>query len=97
MLHTLIIVHCTVHTRRALCCSTKPLYIVPQTTNPTGGTAPLRGGGECPLCPPPAGYGPDINYHKYNLNIKKIKKENEGDNTDCHVLLNRVYSFNIPK
>ena len=45
LLYTVLV--CTVHTRRALCCSTKPLYIVPQTTNPTGG------GGQCPLCPPP--------------------------------------------
>ena len=42
----IIIVHCTVHTSRALCCSTKPLYIVPQTTNPTGGAMP-------PFPPPP--------------------------------------------
>ena len=49
----IIIVHCTVHTRRAVCCSTKPLYIVPQTTNPTGEAQHLYWGGNAPFAPPP--------------------------------------------
>ena len=32
-----------------------------------GGTAPLLGGGQCPLCPP-AGYGPDTNV-QYSIRV----------------------------
>ena len=53
-MHASLLYTCTVHTRRALCCSTKPLYIVPQTTNPTGGHSTFTGGGgNAPFAPPP--------------------------------------------